>query len=200
MTASDLSDRFLWLPQAVDQLMADEKLSVASSGHGHDLAIPGKVVWALADQLGTVRDLAERFDNDWLAAASRVRLGLLAIARGSLDDAGVLFDDALGISLAGHNTYNLILCLAGFAQLALAEGDADRAAMLAGAANGLRRRAGLEVFTALTGEVLLVGQIRQALEADRFDRAFAAGLRLKQQQAVALVRRRHHAGSAAPLP
>ena len=150
--------------------------------------------------LAEVRDLAERFDNDWLAAASRVRLGLLAIARGSLDDAGVLFDDALGISLAGHNTYNLILCLAGFAQLALAEGDADRAAMLAGAANGLRRRAGLEVFTALTGEVLLVGQIRQALEADRYDRAFAAGLRLNQQQAVALVRRRHHADSAAPPP
>jgi ATP/maltotriose-dependent transcriptional regulator MalT len=34
--------------------------------------------------LTEARELAERFDNDWLAAASRVQLGQLALARGSL--------------------------------------------------------------------------------------------------------------------
>jgi len=140
------------------------------------------------------RDLAERFDNDWLAGASRVRLGLLALARGRLDDAQALFDDALDRSLATDNTYNVILCLVAFAQLTLAEGDPDRAALLAGAASSLRRRAGLQVFTSLTGEVQMVAQIRQALEADRFDQAFGAGSRLGQQEAVAAVR--DHRGAA----
>ena len=108
-----------------------------------------------------------------LAEAART---LLALARGRLDHAQALFDDALDRSLATDNTYNVILCLVAFAQLTLAEGDPERAALLAGAANSLRRRAGLQVFTSLTGEVQMVAQIRQALEADRFDQAFGAGL------------------------
>jgi hypothetical protein len=70
---------------------------------------------------------------------------------------------------------------------ALAHGDPQRAALLSGAAGGLRRRAGLEVFTALTGEVWLVDEIRQALDADSFDRAFAAGSRLNQDEAVTAI-------------
>jgi predicted ATPase len=147
--------------------------------------------------LTETRDLAERFDNDWLAGASRVRLGLLALARGLLDDAGALFNEALDLSLATDNSYNVILSLAAFAQLALVEGDAEGAARLAGAAGGLRRRAWLQVFSSLTGEVELVAQIRHALEVDRFDQAFASGLRLKQRQAVAVARDRHHANSHA---
>jgi tetratricopeptide (TPR) repeat protein len=138
--------------------------------------------------LTETRDLAERFDSGWLAAASRIQLGLLAVARSALDEAGALFDEVLNISVATDNNYNLILCLGGFAHLALVEGDAERAAMLAGAARGLRRRAGLEVFTALTGEVQLVAQIRQALDADTFDRAFAAGSRLNRDAAVEAIR------------
>jgi hypothetical protein len=133
------------------------------------------------------RDLAQRFDSQWLASSSRIQLGLLALARGSLVEAGLLLDESLNIGVAADNTYNLILCLAAFAQLALAEGQAERAAMLAGAAGGLRRRAGLEVFTALTGEVHLVGQIQQALDPDSFDREFAAGARLNQHDAVAAI-------------
>jgi len=42
----DLSHRYLWQPDAVDQLMADEQIEMDD------------VVWALTDQLGTVRDFA----------------------------------------------------------------------------------------------------------------------------------------------
>ena len=56
LTASNLSHRYLWQPQAVDQLMADEQL-LAASGGGYDQSQPGNVVWPLADQLGTIRDL-----------------------------------------------------------------------------------------------------------------------------------------------
>ncbi|HEY2656053.1 MAG TPA: DUF4062 domain-containing protein [Solirubrobacteraceae bacterium] len=131
--------------------------------------------------------LADQFASEWLSAASRIRLGFLALARGSLDEARVAFDNALNISVANDNNYNLILCLGAFAQLALAGGDAERAATLAGAARGLRRRAGLEVFTAITGDLQLVSQIRQALDDDRFDRAFTAGSRLHRHQALAAI-------------
>jgi RHS repeat-associated protein len=47
---ADLSHRYLWQPAAVDQLMADEQISDPQSR--------GNMIWPLADNLGTVRDLA----------------------------------------------------------------------------------------------------------------------------------------------
>jgi predicted ATPase len=138
--------------------------------------------------LTETRDLAERFDNDWLKGASRVRLGILELARGRLDDARALFDYALDLSLATDTAYNVILCLDAFSQLALAEGDPEQGALLAGAARGLRRRAGMQVFTSLTGEVQMVARIREALGANRFDKAFAAGSVLSREEALAAVR------------
>jgi hypothetical protein len=68
-------------------------------------------------------------------------------------------------------------------------GDPERAALVAGAAEGLRRRAGLRAWPILRqGEAELVAQVRQALGADRFDPVFAAGTRLTQRDAVAAAR------------
>ena len=65
----------------------------------------------------------------------------------------------------------------------------DRAALLAGAAEGLRQRVGLRAWPLQQqGEAQFVAQIRQALGADRFDQGFAAGVRLNRQQAIAAVR------------
>ena len=50
LSASDLSHRYLWNPQAVDQLLADETVSSPSTA--------GAVVWPLVDHLNTARDLA----------------------------------------------------------------------------------------------------------------------------------------------
>lgn len=92
----------------------------------------------------------------------------------------------------------MTLCLAAFAQLAFVAGDPERAALLAGAAEGLRRRAGLRTWPTLRrGEAELVAQVRQALGADRFEEVFAAGARLTQQQAVAAVQGQRGAGAAA---
>ena len=58
----------------------------------------------------------------------------------------------------------MTLGLAAFARLALVEGDAARAALLAGATEGLRRRVGLRALMLLRqGEAELVAQVRQAL-------------------------------------
>jgi predicted ATPase/class 3 adenylate cyclase len=148
--------------------------------------------------LGEAHDLVQRLDNAWMAAWSRVQLGTLAVARGRLEEARALLEEALELSLAAHSTRSVTLCLAAFAQLAFAEGDPGRAALLAGAVEGLRRRVGLRSLVALRqGEAELVAQIRQALGADRFEELFAAGARRTQQEAVAAVRDRRGAGAAA---
>ena len=145
------------------------------------------------------RDLAARAGGDWLAAPPRVQLGILAVLRGRPDEARALLEEALDRSLAARSTPFVTLCLAGYAQLAFAEGDPDRATLLEGAAEGLRRRAGLRAWPHLRQvEADLVAQVRQRLGAERFDQAFAAGSRLTQQQAVAIVRDQR--GTATPAP
>ena len=85
------------------------------------------------------RLLAERFDNPWLAAVSRVYLGILAVAQGRPEEARAPMDDGLELSLAAHSTRSVTLCLAAFARLEFVDGDPGRTALLAGAAEGLRR-------------------------------------------------------------
>jgi ATP/maltotriose-dependent transcriptional regulator MalT len=142
------------------------------------------VVGRYDDALGHLRearDLAERFDNVWLAAWSRMQLGTLALVRGRLEEARALLDEGLASSLAAHSTRNVTLYLAAFARLVFVEGDAERAALLVGAAESLRRRDGLGVWPMLRrGEAELVVQVRQALGADRFAQVFAAGSRLNR--------------------
>jgi predicted ATPase len=151
------------------------------------------------DALGHLREadaLGDRFDITWLTAWSRERLGTLFILRGDLPQARALLDQALDLSVAARSTASVTLCLAAHARLAFAEDDPEQAARLQGAAEGLRRRACLRVWPTLRQtEAELVAQARQTLGTDRFDRAFAAGSALTQQQAVATVR--DHRGTGA---
>ena len=149
--------------------------------------------------LTEMRGLAERLDNPWLAAVSRVYLGTVAVAQGRPEEARAPMDDGLELSLAAHSTRGVTLCLTAFARLAFVEGDPQRAALLAGAADGLRQRVGLRAWPLLRrDEAELVAQVRQALGADQFDEPYAAGSRLSQQEAVAAVRERRGGGTAAP--
>ena len=50
MTNANLTHRYLWQPDAVDQLMADEQVT--------DPNAAGNVVFPLTDQEGTIHDLA----------------------------------------------------------------------------------------------------------------------------------------------
>jgi tetratricopeptide (TPR) repeat protein len=139
--------------------------------------------------LREARELAERPGAAWLGAGSRVQMGILAVLRGRRDQARVLLDEALDLSLAARSTPFVTLCLAGYAQLAFADGDPQRAARLEGAAEGLRRRVGLRAWPHLRRlEADLVTQIRHKLGGSQFDRAFSAGSLLTQRQAVAIVR------------
>jgi hypothetical protein len=146
--------------------------------------------------LGEARDLAERIGGDWLAAGPRVQLGILDILLGKLDEARLLLDEALEMSLAARSTTYVTLCLAGYPQLAFSDGHPEQAARLEGAAEGLRRRVGLRAWPLLRPvEADLVAQVRRRLRAARFDQAFSAGSRLTQQQAVAIVRDQRSTGT-----
>jgi len=109
-------------------------------------------------------------------------------------------DEALERSLAAGSTAFVTLCLAGYACLAFADGDPERAARLEGAAEGLRRRVGLRAWPHLRRvEADLVVQLRQQLGASQFDHAFSAGSRLTQRQAVDIVQDRRSIGTQTPL-
>jgi predicted ATPase len=148
-----------------------------------------------------VRDVAERLDNAWLAAWARTQQGTLAALRGRLEAARVLLDEALALSLGTRNTRTVTMCLAAFGRLAFLEGDAERAALLIAAADGLNRRVGLRAWPMLRrGGAELGTQIRETLGAERFDQVFAAGTRLSQREAVAAAEDPANAGTRAPWP
>ena len=139
--------------------------------------------------LGASRALADESGISWLVAGTRVQQGILQVLQvlqGKPDEARPVLAEALNLSLAARSTPWTALSLAGHARLALATGDARRAARLAGAAQGLRRRFGLQAWPMLRrSEADLVAQVRRALGGEQFDQAFADGSALSQQEAVA---------------
>jgi predicted ATPase len=149
--------------------------------------------------LSEARDLADRA-GDWLAAGAQAQLGVLAVLQGRLDEAPALLAGALEVSLAARSTQFVAMCLVGYAWLAFADGDLDRAARLEGSAEGLRQRVGLPAWPHLRKkEAELVAQIRQRLGTSQFDQAFSAGAQLTQQQAVAIVQDQPRAEPPADL-
>jgi tetratricopeptide (TPR) repeat protein len=140
-------------------------------------------------QLRAAHEMALRFGYSWMAAWSQVQLGSLAVEQGHLEQARTQLDESVTASLASYSTQNVTLYLVAYARLALAEGDPERAALLAGAVEGLRKRAGLGIWAEpQRREAEFAAQVRGAIGADRFDRAFTAGSRLNRWDAVAAAR------------
>jgi hypothetical protein len=124
----------------------------------------------------------------------------LAIRQGRLDEAHAQLDTGLAFSRAARSTQYIALCLVAFARLALAENRPDRAALLAGAADGLRERVSLRAWPMLRdGEDELRAQTRQALGTERFNELHAAGARLNQDEAVAVIGEQQGATALMPL-
>jgi predicted ATPase len=149
--------------------------------------------------LREARDLAGRYGGDWLAAGSRVQLAILHVLSGHLSEARPLLNEALDQSLAGRSAPFVILCLAGYAWLAFADGDAERAALLEGAAQGLRRRVGLPAWPHLRRvEAELMAKVREQLGPAQFDQRFSVGSGLTQREAVAIVQDQRGDGTQLP--
>jgi predicted ATPase len=135
-------------------------------------------------------DLGVRFGNSWLESAARSQLARLAIRSGQLDDARTLLASSLDAGEPGElNTLTLTFALVAAAHLALADGDPRRAAAALGAAEGLRRRAGLRAWPSMRRvESELITRVTQEIGADGFDEIFAAGADTTQREATVLAR------------
>jgi hypothetical protein len=130
-----------------------------------------------------------RFGNRWLASVARTLLASLAIRTGHLDEArGLLVESVTGDDTA-ISIQTATFCLTAAAELALAKGDSRQAALTMGAADGLRRRAGLRAWPSRRrSEDELVARVAASLGREDFEKAFAAGSELNQRDAIALVR------------
>jgi tetratricopeptide (TPR) repeat protein len=165
-------------------------LCVALGTTGISLANVGRHDEAVARFLES-REMADRFDNAWLSAISKLWLGTLALWSDRPAEARPLLEEALDLALSTHSTTVIALCLVGFARFFLKTGHADKAARLAGAAEGLRRRLGLKVWPPMRrGEADLGNDLRQALGPERFATICEEGGRLNQRQAVEAIGKR----------
>jgi tetratricopeptide (TPR) repeat protein len=162
-----------------------------------------------------LRRLLDEIDDPYLEAVSHLALAwvapllgdrdealrealVVALRQGRFDEAWALLDKALTLSQGVRNTHMLTVCLDAVARLAFAAGRAEPAARLAGAAEGLRRRARMRTWPMmryLEAEVAAEG--RRKLGPEHFDQAFTAGLALTQREAVEEAHALHDA-SAGP--
>ncbi len=139
--------------------------------------------------LTEVNELGGQFGNNWLASGARTQLASLAVRAGHLDEARALLVESVDASGDTQLITPMCFSLVAYAQLALAEGDTQRAAMALGAADGVRQRAGLRAWPLTRrGEAELVTRVAQEIDPQDFKDAFAAGSELSQREAVALVR------------
>jgi predicted ATPase len=140
--------------------------------------------------LTEVYELGGQFDNIWLESTARTQLASLAVRDGHLEEARALLTESVEAEEETElSTLVVTFALVAAAHLALAGGDARRAVMALGAADGLRRRAGLRAWPSTRrSETDLVARVTQEIGATDFAAAFAAGSELSHRQAVALVR------------
>jgi ATP/maltotriose-dependent transcriptional regulator MalT len=140
--------------------------------------------------LTEVNELGGQFDNNWLESAARTQLALLAVGAGHLDEARALLVASVDAGEETElSTLTVTFSLVASARLALAEGAAPRAAFALGAADGLRRRAGLRAWPSTRhAESELLTSVALEMDPQRFEEAFAAGSELSHREAVAHVR------------
>jgi predicted ATPase len=141
-------------------------------------------------EAAALADLGAPFASDLITYGPRVQLASYAVTAGHFDEARALLDESLAADRDSDlSTHTVAFCLIATARLALAEGALKRAALTLGAADGLRRRAGLRVWPSVRpGEAELHARVRAALDPAAFEEAFATGNDLTRQDAVAFMR------------
>ncbi|WP_116451623.1 ATP-binding protein [Blastococcus litoris] len=140
--------------------------------------------------LTEVAGLGRRAGNRWLVSAALAQLAALAVWTGRPEEARpLLLESVDGGADADISTLTLTFSLVARAHLALARGDGRGAATALGAADGLRRRAGLRAWPAARrSEAELVDRVRECLGTAAYADAVADGAELGHREAVALVR------------
>jgi ATP/maltotriose-dependent transcriptional regulator MalT len=137
-----------------------------------------------------VNELGAQFGNTWLESSARTQLASLAVRAGDLDAARALLVDSVdAIEDTQLSSLTLSFALIAYAELTLAEADNRRAAMALGAADGLRKRAGLRAWPLIRrSESDLIARLVEQTDPAIYRDAFAAGSELHARDALALLR------------
>jgi predicted ATPase len=130
--------------------------------------------------------LARYVDDEVSTAHTATNLAALHLARGRRDEARQLLEVALSAHEAMRLQDGLTYALETAAEIALGDGRSENAALLLGAADGLRDEVGVPIWgPRLTRFELLVATVRAALSDERFDAGWAEGRGLGFDGAVA---------------
>ena len=154
----------------------------------------GTVETSLGDHGAAQRHITEglrmtdRFDNPWLMTVTLAALAHSALARGVPEEARDLLEQALHLNLEGRSIHCLCMVLDHAAALSLDAGSTERAGLLVGAAQGLRRRAGLRAYASMRGDGDLAAAVRAETGGELFEELVARGRRHSTTEAVALIR------------
>jgi tetratricopeptide (TPR) repeat protein len=145
---------------------------------------------AAAAHLSEARELGAQQGNQWLACGAATQLASLAVIGGRLEEAHTHLHQSLDQTERTElSTQTVTFSLVAFARLALAEREVERAAVALGAADGLRRRAGLRAWPSMRrSETELTARVMSEADAGVYERAFANGTSLTQAEAIDLVR------------
>jgi hypothetical protein len=130
--------------------------------------------------------VARRFEDRWSSAMSLMLLGHVDLAEGDVADAQAVLAEAASLFQATGNMVYFPWCLEGLAGLAAAQGDFERAAVLAGARDALRERIGVflpAVYPAGYERTLQVARAR--LTPGAFDAAHTRSADLHPPQIMA---------------
>jgi len=140
--------------------------------------------------LAEASELGQKLGNHWLRSSARTQLASLAVRAARFDEARALLEDSVAASEdTALSTQTLTFSLVALARLALAQRDAARAATALGAADGLRKVAGLRAWPSMRrAESDLAERVAKELDPGAFKSAFAAGSGLDRREAVGLVR------------
>ena len=127
--------------------------------------------------------ISARLEDSASMATAQLMLGTIAVRQGRLDEAKTWLGKSLELHRQHGSARSLAYVLESLAAVALSEGQAERAQRLAGAANGMRQRAGLAAvgldqrnFGAVPLEPLRVGSTDNA--------AWVAGTTMSRDDAI----------------
>ncbi|MET0771462.1 MAG: DUF4062 domain-containing protein [Candidatus Limnocylindrales bacterium] len=142
-----------------------------------------------ARSLREAEALGARFGNSWLESASRAQLASCAVRAGRLEEARSYLAASVRLDRGAEPSIQAITFgLVAHARLALAEGDATRAARSFGAAQALRTRAGSVTWPMLRqDDAALVATLTSELGDAGFERAVALGGEITRREAITLL-------------
>jgi predicted ATPase len=131
---------------------------------------------------------ARRSGNDFAILISLHFLGWADLLAGDLDRAVGVLAEALELSPAIEHDEGVAWDLEGFTGVAAAIGDAERAGLLAGAAESLRERIGMPDTADAIFHRPFIERLRQGPAAASFEEAFRRGRRMPAAEAVGVAR------------